>query len=62
MYLPLSKFESIQRVYIALALPKKFTELLDEYEYNPSIRGDAQLKLLFSYITEMQIRYVSPTL
>ena len=36
-------------------VPKKFTELLDEYEYNPSIRGDAQLKLLFSYISEMKI-------
>ena len=36
-------------------VPKKFTEALDEYEYNPSVRGDAQLNLLFSYITEMQI-------
>ena len=36
-------------------VPKKFTELLEEYKYNPSIRGDAQLKLLFSYISEMQI-------
>ena len=38
-------------------VPKKFTELLEEYKYNPSIRGDAQLKLLFSYITEMQINF-----
>ena len=39
-------------------IPKRFSELLvlaEEHKYNPSTRGDAQLKLLFSYLTEMQI-------
>ena len=36
-------------------IPKRFLELLQEYKFNPSIRGEAQLKLLFSYLTEMQI-------
>jgi hypothetical protein len=38
-------------------IPRRFLELLQEYEYNPSPsrRGDAQLNLLFSFLTEMQI-------
>ena len=36
-------------------IPRRFLELLEEHKYNPSIRGDAQLKLLFSHLTEMQI-------
>ena len=33
-------------------IPKRFLEILKEYKYNPSIRGEAQLKLLFSYLVE----------
>ena len=29
-------------------IPKRFLDALEEHEYNPYIRGDAQLKLLFS--------------
>ena len=38
-------------------IPKRFLDLLEEHrdKYNPYIRGDAQLKQLFSYLTEMQI-------
>ena len=36
-------------------IPRRFLELLQEYEYNPSRRGDAQLNILFSFLTEMQI-------
>ena len=39
-------------------IPKRFLDLLKKYEYSPSRRsrrGDAQLNLLCSHLTEMQI-------
>ena len=36
-------------------IPNRFLDALEEHKYNPYIRGDAQLKLLFSYISEMKI-------
>ena len=36
-------------------IPNRFLDALEEQKYNPYIRGDAQLKLLFTYLSEMQI-------
>ena len=36
-------------------IPNRFLDAIDEQKYSPYIRGDAQLKLLFTYISEMQI-------
>ena len=36
-------------------IPNRFLDALEEHKYSPYIRGDAQLKLLFTYISEMQI-------
>ena len=40
-----------QKPYIT----NRFLDALEEQKYNPYIRGDAQLKLLFTYLSEMQI-------
>ena len=35
-------------------IPNSFLDVLEEQKYSPYIRGDAQLKLLFTYLSEMQ--------
>ena len=36
-------------------IPNRFLDAIEEQKYSPYIRGDAQLKLLFTYLSEMQI-------
>ena len=36
-------------------IPNSFLDVLEEQKYSPYIRGEAQMKLLFTYLTEMQI-------
>merc|ERR1712167_181941 len=36
-------------------IPNSFLDVLEEQKYTPFIRGDAQCKLLFTYLSEMQI-------
>ena len=36
-------------------IPNRFLDAIEEQKYSPYIRGDAQLKQLFTYVSEMQI-------